>query len=96
MTRKELIEYCLTMPFSYEDYPFDDVANPGAWTVMRHQVNKKSFAMIYERNEKLCINLKCDQRTRRTRAERFEIVRWFYAQFQLRFRRALCGENSDL
>lgn len=27
---------------------------------MRHNVNKKSFALIYERNGKLCINLKCE------------------------------------
>jgi len=32
----------------------------GAWTVMRHRTNRKSFALIYERNGKLCINLKCD------------------------------------
>jgi len=27
---------------------------------MRHRTNKKGFAHIYERNGKLCINLKCD------------------------------------
>ena len=60
MTRQELIDHCLTFPSAYEDYPFDNVADPGAWTVMRHRVNRKSFALIYERNEKLCVNLKCD------------------------------------
>jgi len=60
MKRQELIDYCLTLPLAYEDYPFDSMGEPGAWTVMRHQVNKKSFALIYERNGKLCINLKCD------------------------------------
>ena len=30
------------------------------WTVIRHYGNKKSFAMIYEKDNKLCINLKCD------------------------------------
>lgn len=60
MTRQEIIEYCLLFPAAYEDYPFDDVAEAGAWTVMRHKSNKKSFALIYERSEKLCINLKCD------------------------------------
>jgi len=33
---------------------------PGKWTVMRHKTNKKSYAMIYERHGKLCVNLKCD------------------------------------
>ncbi len=60
MTRQEIIGFCLTFPAAYEDYPFDDKADAGAWTVMRHRGNKKSFAMIYERNGKLCANLKCD------------------------------------
>ncbi|MDR1532770.1 MAG: MmcQ/YjbR family DNA-binding protein [Clostridiales bacterium] len=60
MTRQEIIDYCLTFPAAYEDYPFDDIADPGAWTVMRHRTNKKSFALIYERNGKLRVNLKCD------------------------------------
>lgn len=60
MTRQELIDFCLMFPFTYEDYPFDDVTDDGAWTVMRHKTNKKSFAFIYERSKKLCVNLKCD------------------------------------
>ena len=60
MTRRELIDYCLTFPAAYEDYPFDDVADETAWTVMRHRTNKKGFAFIYERGGHLCVNLKCD------------------------------------
>jgi len=60
MTRQELIDFCLSFPAAYEDYPFDSIADAGAWTVMRHRTNKKSFALIYERNGKLCVNLKCD------------------------------------
>ena len=61
MIRQEIIDYCLTFPAAYEDYPFGDLTttdNP--WTVMRHQVNKKGFAFIYERGGRLCINLKCE------------------------------------
>lgn len=60
MTRQDIIDYCLIFPATYEDYPFDDIADPGAWTVMRHRANKKSFTLIYERNGKLCVNLKCN------------------------------------
>ena len=60
MTRQELIDLCLTFPAAFEDYPFDSIADAGAWAVMRHRTNKKSFALIYERNNKLCVNLKCD------------------------------------
>jgi predicted DNA-binding protein (MmcQ/YjbR family) len=47
---------------AYEDYPFDgdSHSDDGTWTVMRHRANKKGFAHIYERNGKLCVNLKCD------------------------------------
>ncbi len=58
--RRKLIEYCLTLPDAYEDYPFDAVIDAGAWTVMRHRANRKGFAHIYERGGKLCVNLKCD------------------------------------
>lgn len=60
MTRQELIDFCLTFPSVYEDYPFDNIADAAAWTIMRHGTNKKSFALIYERNGKFCINLKCE------------------------------------
>ena len=61
ITRRELIDYCLTLPAAYEDYPFDDLSkSPDSWTVMRHRANKKSFALIFERNGRLCVNLKCD------------------------------------
>lgn len=56
MTRSELIEYCLTLPGSVEDYPFEDKNS----TVMRHTSNRKWFALIFERDNKLYINLKCD------------------------------------
>jgi predicted DNA-binding protein (MmcQ/YjbR family) len=60
MPRQTLIDFCLTFPDAYEDYPFDTIIDARATTVMRHRGNKKSFALIYERNGKLCVNLKCD------------------------------------
>lgn len=59
VTRQELIDYCLSFPFAYEDYPFDSITDAGLWTVMRHTGNRRSFAFIYVRNSKLCVNLKC-------------------------------------
>ena len=55
MNRKQLIDYCLTYPGAFEDYPFDEY-----WTCIRHSGNKKTFAFIYVRNGNLCINLKCN------------------------------------
>lgn len=55
-TRKEAIDFCLTLGDGYEDYPFSD---PN-WTMMRHKSNKKTFACIYEREGRIWINVKCE------------------------------------
>ncbi|MEG2215488.1 MAG: MmcQ/YjbR family DNA-binding protein [Oscillospiraceae bacterium] len=60
MTRRELIEYCLTFPDAYEDYPFRDNGGSELPTAaMRHRLNGKVFALILERGG-LCANLKCE------------------------------------
>lgn len=53
--RKEVIEFCLTLHGSYEDYPFKD----DNWTVMRCRGTKKSYAYIYEREGQIWVNVKC-------------------------------------
>ena len=55
MTKRELIDHCLTYPAAFEDYPFDATA-----AVMRHGGNGKMFALIGERGGRAYINLKCD------------------------------------
>ena len=60
MNRREIIEYCLTLPSAYEDYPFAELPGDGETTVMRHRTNKKSFALIMRHDGKLYLNLKCD------------------------------------
>jgi predicted DNA-binding protein (MmcQ/YjbR family) len=55
MNRKEYIEYCLTFPSAFEDYPFNDEN----WAIMKAG-NKKMFAAIYDRNNFLQLNLKCE------------------------------------
>jgi predicted DNA-binding protein (MmcQ/YjbR family) len=55
MTCCELIDFCLTLPGAYEDYPFGE-----EWAVIRHRVTRRGFAFIYKRNGRLCINLKCN------------------------------------
>ncbi len=54
--RKEAIGCCLALRDVYEDYPFHD---PN-WCVMRHKKNRKTFALIYEREGHIWINVKCD------------------------------------
>lgn len=52
--RQEIIEYCLSYPRVYEDYPFSDTN----WTCMRHEENKKVFAWIFYRQGYIWINVK--------------------------------------
>ncbi len=53
-TRDELVRACLEMGEVYEDKPFHD----DNWSAMRHKGNRKTFAFIFEREEKLWINVK--------------------------------------
>ncbi|WP_204517846.1 MmcQ/YjbR family DNA-binding protein [Brevibacillus fulvus] len=55
MTKDDIIKYCLSFPGAYEDYPFGD-----GWIAIRHQGNKKMFALIFNYNQHLCVNLKCE------------------------------------
>lgn len=53
-TKEEVIQYCLSLPDTYEDYPF------GPPTVcMRRRDNRKVFVLIMEREGHLQINVKC-------------------------------------
>ena len=55
MTKRELIDYCLTYPSTYEDYPFDETT-----ALIRHMGNKKMFALVDYLHGRLHITLKCD------------------------------------
>ena len=55
MTKKQLIDYCLSLPSVYLDFPFDETT-----AVMRHMANSKMFALIDEKDGKVFINLKCE------------------------------------
>ena len=54
--REEVTNYCKSFPEVYEDYPFHD----NNWALMRLKNNKKCFAFIYEKEESIWINVKCD------------------------------------
>ena len=53
-TRQEAIAACLQLTDVYEDYPFDDFN----WTAIRHRANQKIFALIFERENHIWINVK--------------------------------------
>lgn len=55
-TRTRAIDLCRRLPDCYEDYPFHD---PN-WTVMRHKTNRKTFALIFEHQSRLWVNVKAE------------------------------------
>lgn len=59
-TRKEVLDYGLSFPDTYQDAPFHD-AN---WQLVRVRSNKKVFLWTYERNGNTCINIKVDPQWR--------------------------------
>ena len=53
-----------------EDYPFHN----NNWTVMRHRDNKKTFSCIYEHQDNIWINVKCDPEWRDFWRSAFESI----------------------
>lgn len=70
ITRQELIAYCLTFPHVFEDYPFHDTN----WTCMRIRTNNRIFAWIYEREDHIWVNVKCDPEWREFWQSAYEAV----------------------
>ena len=68
--RQEVIAYCLTYPDVYEDYPFHD----SNWCVIRHRKSRRVFAWIFEKEEKIWVNVKCDPQWRDFWREAFPSV----------------------
>ena len=56
-TRQEVIDFCLSLNDTYEDYPFHDFN----WTIMRHKGNQKMFAAIYEHLGNIWVNVNAIQ-----------------------------------
>jgi predicted DNA-binding protein (MmcQ/YjbR family) len=50
-----IIDFCLTFPFSYEDYPFDLIVDEHAWTVMR-QSGKQKVVCVYLRTKRRAVH----------------------------------------
>ena len=55
-TRKEVLEYGLSFPDTYQDAPFHD----DNWQLVRFKGNKKAFLWTYERNGFINLNVKVD------------------------------------
>lgn len=57
MNREDIIKYSLSLPNTYEDYPFPD---DNTSITMKHLENKKWFALIMNVKDKVYLNVKTD------------------------------------
>ena len=55
-TRKQILEFGLTFPDTYQDAPFHD----DNWQLVRYRGNKKAFLWTYEREGHVNLNVKVD------------------------------------
>ena len=55
MDKKEIIEFCLALPNTFEDAPFNDKYET---IVMKHKDNKKWYAVIMKVQNKIYLNVK--------------------------------------
>ena len=55
-TKEEVIKKLLNFGGVYLDYPFGDAE----WAVLRHTQNKKSYALIFERDSNVWVNVKLE------------------------------------
>jgi len=53
-SKQDVIDFCLTLPGTYEDYPFDE----GITACMRHEGSRKIFAMVGTHNGFVSVNVK--------------------------------------
>ena len=54
--RKEVLDFGLTFEGAYLDAPFHD----DNWVLLRYRKNRRTFALTYERNGKIWVNVKVD------------------------------------
>lgn len=57
MNKEDIIKYSLSLPNTYEDYPFPE---DNTSVTMKHLENKKWFALIMNVKDKLYLNVKTD------------------------------------
>ena len=85
------IDKCLTFENVYLDYPFDE----SEWAAIRHKDNKKIFALIYCRNNNVCINFKNEPQWGMFWRESFDAVSPAYHMNKEHWSTVITGSDAD-
>jgi len=74
-TKQDIIDYCLTLPATFLDYPFAKMEKGKEPTpVLKHLKNKKMFALVQDRDEQVVVAVKIDPAQAEEQRELFEAV----------------------
>lgn len=68
--RNEVLRYGMTFPDAYTDTPFHD----DNWVLLRYKKNKRAFALTYEKDGNLWVNVKVDPEWRDFWRQAFDSV----------------------
>jgi predicted DNA-binding protein (MmcQ/YjbR family) len=60
MNKNELVKFCIINDDAVADYPWANKKTYNDVAVIRNKNNKKWFALVFELDKKLYLNLKCD------------------------------------
>ena len=85
------IDKCLEFEGTYLDYPFDE----SDWAAIRHKENKKIFALIYHRNNKVYINFKNTPEWATFWRESFKAVEPAYHMNKEHWSTVIIGNDAD-
>lgn len=92
MNKNEVIKYCLSLPNTFEDYPFkeDNIS-----VVMKHSKNKKWFGLIMEVKEKTYLNVKTNPEYSELLRNSYEYIIPAYHMNKEHWNTIILGDDVD-
>ena len=92
MNRKDVIKYCLSLPNTFEDYPFPDDTDS---VVIKHENNKKWFALIMNVRGEEYLNIKTDPEYSELLRKAYDYIIPAYHMNKEHWNTVVLGEKCD-
>ena len=92
MNKNEVVKYCLSLPNTFEDYPFkeDNIS-----VVIKHSKNKKWFGLIMEVKGKTYLNVKTNPEYSELLRNSYEYIIPAYHMNKEHWNTIILGDNVD-